>query len=347
MYQPIVMQVSVITVTFDYTATDSSGAENAISESKTVTLEITGTNDQPIVENIAANENGDDIVEVVGLNALDNTLYSGYYLSTVQQTFIATEDSLSNIELEVYAIGYSNGYYDGTFQVQVLDAQGNEISLSSPINSGDTEITGNTHGVPSGIISIDLDASLDIESTYTINFIVLSGNPLIVSRVAENSSDGLGIVYNNNSLQDYSDLAIKLTYETGGLVVFETGNETNTTFVETLDTVSDLDTTDTHTYQVVADSVEINGVSASNDLVSIDYIDDGEGSGHWEYKVEGDFNYLSEGEIARVTFDYTATDDSGTSNAVSEAKTITLNITGTNDQPIVEDINANILPVAV
>ena len=87
---------------------------------------------------------------------------------------------------------------------------------------------------------------------------------------------------------------------------------------------------DTHTFQLVA-----NSAASDNNLVTgLSVVVNANGS----YTVDGNFDALADGETATITFQYTATDDSGTANAVSDAKTVTLTVTGSNDQPVVQDV---------
>ncbi|MES9903299.1 MAG: hypothetical protein ABW168_11580, partial [Sedimenticola sp.] len=75
----------------------------------------------------------------------------------------------------------------------------------------------------------------------------------------------------------------------------------------------------------------------------------------YDYTLVGNFNALAAGETAEITFNYVSTDTAdaqlgavpGTpdypttpANAVSEVKTVTLLVTGTNDQPVIEAITA-------
>ena len=98
--------------------------------------------------------------------------------------------------------------------------------------------------------------------------------------------------------------------------------------------VTDTDTSNTHTFAVVPNSIKVisNGNSLNiNPTVTV--------SGN-SFNLSGDFNQLSTGQTATVTFNYTATDNSGTSNATSAPQTVTLTVTGTNDAPVVTTIPA-------
>ncbi|OLO06264.1 hypothetical protein BTW08_18740, partial [Salinicola sp. MH3R3-1] len=67
--------------------------------------------------------------------------------------------------------------------------------------------------------------------------------------------------------------------------------------------------------------------------------DVGTGNGTLNFNADGsytftpgaDFDSLAAGESRDVTFSYTATDNDG---GVSEPKTVTITVTGTNDEPV-------------
>jgi len=128
----------------------------------------------------------------------------------------------------------------------------------------------------------------------------------------------------------------------------DTDEDVYTTFTGVLDNVTDVDVNDTHIYEVVAGTIKVNGESVEDSLVNISFNTETEA---WEYTIEGDFNYLDANEVAMITFDYVAIDDSDDNVAgdrpdldiphesdTSEAATITVAITGTNDQPVVRDV---------
>ncbi|WP_345193225.1 Ig-like domain-containing protein [Kistimonas scapharcae] len=92
--------------------------------------------------------------------------------------------------------------------------------------------------------------------------------------------------------------------------------------------VTDDNTTDTHTFTILTQPDE-GSVTNNND-------------GTFSFNPGSDFQDLAAGETRQVTFTYEAVDDSGAANATSEAATVTITITGTNDKPTaaVESISA-------
>src|SRR5688500_2555379 len=53
----------------------------------------------------------------------------------------------------------------------------------------------------------------------------------------------------------------------------------------------------------------------------------------WDYSASENLDFLGEGETITFSFEVVATDDSGASNAASATQTVTITISGTNDQP--------------
>jgi len=107
------------------------------------------------------------------------------------------------------------------------------------------------------------------------------------------------------------------------------------TFTGNLATGTDADG-DALTYALVADSISVDsGLSIPTVTVNAD----------GTYTVTGDFNALAAGESATITFQYVADDGQGfdgtdgtNASSISAPATVTIVITGTNDQPVVSDV---------
>lgn len=84
--------------------------------------------------------------------------------------------------------------------------------------------------------------------------------------------------------------------------------------------VSDLDLTDTHTFEIV--SGPAGGSVANNN------------DGTFTFTPDDDYQFLLEGQDRDVTFTYQAIDDSGSVNNTSEEKTVTVTVNGAYDAPI-------------
>jgi len=121
-------------------------------------------------------------------------------------------------------------------------------------------------------------------------------------------------------------------------------SDVTTLFAGTLPEVQDDDVSDSHTYALAPDSnvtlssTDIDTTKITNLEVSIDKTTG-------DYTVSGNFNALAAGETVTITFQYVAIDDSinqtnGESNTSAPA-TVTLTITGTNDQPVVSNVEVS------
>jgi VCBS repeat-containing protein len=92
----------------------------------------------------------------------------------------------------------------------------------------------------------------------------------------------------------------------------------------------DPDIGDTHTFAMVDGTISVTDdfgvITLIDDDIQVIVNEDG------TFSITGDFNQLADGEIATLTFEYTATDNGG---LVSNPGLVTLNIEGTNDAPII------------
>jgi len=274
------------TVTFDYTATDDSGAENAVSEAKTVTLLVTGSNDRPIVTDVSVAElegNGSGPFQgQLLVEDLDHTdSHDFQQIGTASITVSTAAVSVDNFSVVLA----SNGLYSVNGQFDALAA-------------------GETATVVFNYRVSDSSGAANAQSEDKTVTLVITGT---------------------NDQPVVTDLVV------GEVAPVLEGDATQT--FEGQLSVQDLDTTDTHSFQQVGAAAVLT--SASGVVIS-DFAMALEADGR--YTIDGNFDALAAGETATVSFNYTATDDSGTANAVSEAKTVSLIVTGTNDQPVIADV---------
>ena len=324
------------TVIFDYTATDNSGAANAVSEPATVSIEVTGTNDRPIVENIVVNGTVESRVKVVDFENIptDTPTYDEGSMTTTRiynyENITWNDVTLAHIDSGTDVAGFDNGITSG--ENMAFNSHGrspttltfNETATFHSVNltaAYDSEMLLQFVAYKDGVevyrsddISINADTPTHVELNWAN----------IDTLVIENITGSIWVMDDFTYSVAGSDE--RLILETDGLETVYSG----------VLSVSDLDTTDTHTFQLLDESVSVVTDSAA-EVKDLSVVVNADGT----YSVSGDFDELAAGEQATVTFAYTATDDSGTDNAVSEPKTVTLTVTGTNDQPVVEDIDIN------
>ncbi|MDF1877873.1 VCBS domain-containing protein [Sulfurimonas sp. SAG-AH-194-L11] len=298
-------------VTFNVTVTDNNGA----SDTQSVTVTVTGTNDQPVVNAIDLNGSSNLLGTVTGtiLSDTDTITTNGegsvaYTRFTVYQTTIVTlRTDGPTIDPVLYLFEENNF------------TSGNEIAFDD-----------------------DSGTSAGSFSNSTITITLEPGDYIAAFSDYSFSSAEAVSGFNNNGLT--GDVTLNFTSDNDITIYDSSNTETLVSETNAIETIasgqltlaSDLDSTDTHTFaQAGIAAVVTNGTSTAevtdlSVLVAADGI----------YTITANFDALANGETATVTFDYTATDDSGALNAQSELKTVTLTITGTNDQPIVLDISA-------
>ncbi|MGB5439071.1 MAG: Ig-like domain-containing protein, partial [Gammaproteobacteria bacterium] len=90
--------------------------------------------------------------------------------------------------------------------------------------------------------------------------------------------------------------------------------------------VNDIDDTDKHTFTITSTLGAGSGTLENRN------------DGKFRFTPGSDFHDLAFGETRDVSFTYTATDDSGTTNATSSSATVTISVTGDNDRPVVSDV---------
>jgi large repetitive protein len=334
------------TITFQYTANDGQGFDgtdgnNASSTSTpaTVTLTITGTNDQPVVSDItvgAATEAslGTTYTNDTDVSISDNTTIT----STIEITDVTTIEDL-NVQINL------THTYDSDLSIYLIAPDGTRIALSLNNGDGDSNYTNTTFDdeastsitsgsapfsgtfSPTDLLSL-LDG-LSLNGTWTLEITDSAGEDVgtLLSWSLIVNSDDSGLVYESHDTTDVIDED-------------DTVDDVTTIFEGTLATASDDDASDSHTYAIVEDTVTVD-----NELISIPTVTvNADGT----YSVSGDFNALAAGETVTITFQYVADDGQGfdgtdgvNESSVSEPATVTITITGTNDQPVVSDVEVS------
>ena len=357
------------TVTFAYNAVDDSGVvnESGTSETKTVSITVTGTNDQPIVENMVMGavsfENSTDM-RIPGAGS------SGTIRSEIEVTDL---DSIEDLNVSINI----NHTWDADLDIFLVSPNGTRVELTtdnggwgnnfrntefndeadSSIRSGRAPFNGTFR--PEGDLS-DFDglSGDDLNGTWTLV-------------IRDDAGGDVGRLF-NWGLEFNSETIFETYSEVDAPLVDDTAAEPVNTLVGTL-SVTDQDLNDTHTFNIldmapvqadddieiqtityddgivtttdldIAVQVESDDVDVSNITISAIRLLDNDGDLSTNFELDGDFSSLAAGETATVTFAYNAVDSS--SNAInpgetntSETKTVTITVTGTNDQPVVAPI---------
>ena len=320
------------TDTFDYTITDSQGATS----SATVTVEITGINDDPVAVDDGTlaeiwrigidNNSSSDFEQEGGANTApgnpnlrdDDYYFAGEYGGSIG-TVLEDEGTNDGIGGSSRVYGFERAFTNGAADSRIhfnLDAgQLNDefvftvdfYSLGGPNTGGhDIRILFNGVEIHSETITAPKIITTDAVSGTTVN--AVTGDNVIT---IERSDDRGGWI-----IMDYLALSAKQAHTT---------NEDTSLVVDATEGVlsndSDVDTT--NAISVTAyDSTSAGGASVT---VNSD--------GSFTYNPGGAFDYLALGETATDTFTYTITD----SGNATDIATVTVLVTGINDAPVADD----------
>lgn len=318
------------TVSFDYTATDS-GTPPLTSNTATVTLNISGTNDQPVVEDVSLN----DIV--------------GY---EVEQTHTITTEAGETIGYTYFTVTEA-GTVTITTDGPTIDPNMYLLYNDGDISSDDIIAYNDDGWTPAGawynsMISVYLEPGQYIiaVSDYQLSEDELVNNFNNLDDIAIMTGDVTLTLTSTTPLIVENAKVLYETYDSEDVIgAIDTQDETMNLYSGQL-SVTDDDDTDTHTFHLAEDGVVVTDSplnSEGDPVITLDNLSitinlDG------TYTVGGDFNDLAVGETATVTVEYYALDDNLlTETAIhesseSEHKYITFTITGTNDQPIVTPV---------
>ncbi|KZL16795.1 Endo-1,3-1,4-beta-glycanase ExsH [Pseudovibrio axinellae] len=334
------------TDTFTYTVTDSSGA----SSTETVTIEITGVNDAPVVSGLSAQTSEDTSV------LIDPVFTDAEASDTHTITFDASETSGAVVLVD------GSFHYDPTGQFEGLAAGENAtdtftytVTDSSGASSTNT-VTVTINGANDAPVASAVTASTDEDSSVTItpDYSDTDGSDTHSFSVDTTSTAGLVTVNDDGTFSfdpsgAFEDLAVgESTTDTFSYTVKDgSGASSTNTVTVTINGVndapaaaavtastdedssvtitpdySDADTSDTHSFSV--DTSDTAGSVTVNE------------DGRFSYDPSGAFDGLTAGETTTDTFTYTVTDASGTSST----ETVTIEITGVNDAPVVSGLSA-------
>jgi VCBS repeat-containing protein len=335
------------TVTFTYKAVEADTQQKLESTpDSTVTITITGTNDQPVVEDVVVNGNETWLLGATTTPS-EPSEFNKYYEVKASQTASVEEVNAfiesANDSVTIADLGANYNPTDGSaIKFSIQGVVGETVSFIWVFNDSEGYI----------------DSSSSEMFYRDFSFIVIDGESIEV--LADTFEDGVlnsGIftyTFNDSNVHEITfgvfndkdtlfDSSLEVSHLFGGEIV----NVENIGYVELLTTdylsenngvetiyngvleVSDVDVTDTHIFkQIGKATVETNSEAEVTDF-SVVVKENG------IYHVTGNFDALAEGEKAVITFEYQAIDDSATSNAASDVAKVTLVVVGTNDQPVV------------
>ncbi|WP_194242539.1 beta strand repeat-containing protein [Gimesia benthica] len=348
-------------VTFTYTATDSN---SAVSNTGTVTVTVTGVNDDPTAadEGIAATEDGgavstsvlaDDVDSDDDANSLVYTITAQPSEGTASSNGDGSFTFNPGTDFQDLALGETRQVtftYTATDQHSAVSNTGTVTVTVTGVNddptAADVGIAATEDGVTvdgnfdgDDVDSDDTPASL----TYAITSTPSEGSVI-------NNSDGS---FTFNPETDFQDLAVGETRQVTFTYtatdqhsgVSNTGTVTVTvTGVNDDPTAADEGIAATEDGGAVSTSVLADDVDSDDDANSLVYAITAQpsegtassnGDGSFTFNPGTDFQDLALGETRQVTFTYTATDQH---SAVSNTGTVTVTVTGVNDDPTAADV---------
>ncbi len=285
-----------------------------------------------------------------------------YEFNLTSSTRSLTLEDFANVEFGVRltSVGTLGGSRNGSSKVieatssainAIDDASGavNENgSASGNLFSNDTGATGNTNSVISwtgGAVGSALTLTTDDADALQIGSVTVGSDGQWSVSVDGSEADQLSagetitrtysvdVKSAGSEAGDYSadsaSFTVVITGENDGPVALDDvqaaiseGEVINGASVTAND--SDVDRLDTHSWALTADSfVDAQGNAAPGALVF-------NTDGTWSYDAGSAFEYLSEGETATLSFDYSMTDNNG----ASATATVSFAVIGQNDGPV-------------
>ena len=294
-----------------YTVSDGQDASEA-----TLTVTVTGTNDQPVITLDEGDSDSESIDETnEGL--------------TVQGTLTLDDNDV----IDSVSVDVTNLNINTSEAIEPLIA---EINLESMLSVNTTPVINS--GETSGIIAWNFDSQAQafdflsatdtLELTYTITATDTSG-----TETATTSHDVTVIINGTNDTPIITAATTANATETADADAATDANPFTSFTGAVSATVTDVDTNDSWSYVALTDEVatvtDTYGVITGDVLVSMGT--DG------QYTISNDsFNNLGDGETITISFDIQVQDDSTDSATdTSVAETVTLTLTGSNDTPII------------
>ncbi len=307
-----------IAVVYTVTFTDDNGATT----SQDISITITGTNDQPVIEASVLTDTITEQTALTGdttpLTATGQIVLSDVDLTdthTTNQTFVSA----------VWSNGVNPLVDPGTLVIDAVDQVANSADWTYTIadNTLDFLADGET-------LTITYDVTVQDDSGTGTNTSAVS--QIVVTITGTNDAPTIAVVGTN--------AAANLDETDAGLVA------SGTLSVEDVDVTDVVDAS-------VGGTVTVGGTGAASVPPGLDNaallslftvgtnpVINGSGTTGavaWDFDSGTEaFDFLAEGETLILTYSVAVTDDSGTGNA-TDTQDVTITITGTNDAPVILD----------
>ncbi len=324
---------TVVEGSFDFRVKDADGG---LSSDQTSTIKIMGTNDQPVVQDVNIS------TTLVAQNSTDGNLgvFSGVFSETGESSPTFGGEKVS----QTYDLGaeYAGKTVTINFDMKELGTWDGD-GIWNHVNEANMEkfiIFVNGEKVVDKVMGLDgLDGNSDDGGTIIAGqagtHVQTDLHHFSVQAVVDDNGQvtlGFGSTL-HEGLQNES-YSIDNILIVSGQTIYEAVHG-NTVYNGDLPAVSDADVGDIHTFDLVSGSEHVSNANITDYSISVDP------DGH--FTLNGDFNSLAAGETATVTFQYTANDGHGfdgtdgiNESSISDPKTVTLTIIGTNDAPVID-----------
>ena len=340
------------TITFQYTATDDSGTANAVSDAKTVTLTVTGSNDAPVVSSAtnSAVEDGAVVTGSVAGTDLDDTIVSYTLVSTVSEgtlSFDTATGAYAFIPGAAFQDLAENETRNVSFSFKATDEHGDDSTTETVTIT----VTG-TNDAPTATAatnSVDEDATItdgqitfgDVDGTATVK--ITDGNPTPTGLVLNSNGSYTFDASSYDSLTEGQQQVVVVP-----LTITDDKNATTTTTLTiTITGTNDAPTATAATNSVDEDATITDGQITFGDVdgTATVKITDGNptptglvlnSNGSYTFDASS-YDSLAEGQQQDIVVPLTITDDKGATTMT----TLTITITGTNDAPTVT-ANSNV-----
>ena len=297
-----------LVLTYTVSATDDAGTP--LSDTETITVTITGTNDGPQATNLNAAEN---YTEDTPLNLVD------IVISDVDDSDLTVTLTLSDVAAGTLNTGTS-GTVTSTFANGVWTASGAIADVNNllaaltftPASNYDSDFT----------IATSVDDGEAPAVTGVKNFTATAVND---APVITDGPDTSSLIETNSGLTDSGTLTVSDADETD-------------TVTASVDSVV---VTGTGSTSVPA-GLNNAAIKAFLTVSPTEILDDTQTSATltWDFDSGTEaFDFLADGETLVLTYTVKVTDDAGT--PLSDTETVTVTITGTNDAPTVTSVDVN------
>jgi len=315
--------------TFTITLDDGNGG----TVERTITVTITGTNDDPVLSGV--NQVTVDFDEIASAGSGVHIVGNEHVADGFK--FAGFQSNGTPVGLGTMGSSSAPGLYPGS------------ASLLNPYSNGYTEFS-REDGSPFKLVSIDLSESngSQLTGSFTITGTTSTGDTVVQTVTKDGTfgfqtvqltgfDDLVSVRIDGSSGQGYqidNIVAEFIDPQSGVLAELTDGNTVENDYSHsTSGTVafSDVDTSDSHTVSSDPDLDNPTDLPSASFTLTNPGTVDADGNIGWKFTVDdADLDFLAEGETREFT--YTVTIDDG--NGGTDTKDVVVTVTGTNDAPV-------------